>query len=148
MEQFFLDSWLTLTSDKLYEILKLRAQVFVVEQHCHYLDLDDQDQNSDHFGFEKKGKVIAYLRVINEQDSYRIGRVCTHIDFRGQGLASKLMNEAMEYLKKAPRKEKIVLSAQQHLVDYYAQWGFVPKGKPYLDVGILHQDMLLADGFK
>lgn len=134
-------SWSSLSTSQLYKILKLRSQVFVVEQICHYLDLDDLDQISQHFWVQQEAEVVAYLRVISQKDHYRIGRVCTVKKFRKNGFASQLMDAAMNWIENSPPKETVILSAQHHLVSYYAQWGFKPKGSVYLDVGIPHQDM-------
>lgn len=131
-----------LTREQLYSILKLRVEIFVVEQNCPYPELDDEDQKSIHFFYEEGEIIIAYLRIIPTQaDNIRIGRVVTHKDFRGQSLSSKLMETAMEFIKENHSNKKIMLSAQEYLQAFYARFGFKPVSNMYLEDGIPHVDM-------
>lgn len=131
-----------LTREQLYSILKLRVEIFVVEQNCPYPELDDEDQKSIHFFYEEGEIIIAYLRIIPTQaDNIRIGRVVTHKDFRGQSLSSKLMETAMEFIKENHSNKKIMLSAQEYLQAFYARFGFEPVSNMYLEDGIPHVDM-------
>ncbi|HLS70714.1 MAG TPA: GNAT family N-acetyltransferase [Chitinophagaceae bacterium] len=134
-------SWEELTCSELYAILQIRAQVFVVEQECPYLDLDDMDQNSRHLFIIENQIIVAYIRIILEEKRFKIGRVATRKEYRSKGLASALMQAVMNWIKNQESDKKIQLSAQKHLVDFYAQWGFVSDGKTYLEVGIPHEDM-------
>lgn len=140
-------SWNEISAEELYQCMQLRSQVFVVEQSCSYLDLDGADKISQHIWAEEEGKVLSYLRVINLEEKYKIGRVCTDSAFRNQGLATELMNTAMDWISEHHVHNRVQLSAQQHLVAFYQQWGFEPVGEIYLDVGIPHQDMILEIGF-
>ena len=90
-------SWNEISAEELYQCMQLRSQVFVVEQSCSYLDLDGADKISQHIWAEEEGKVLSYLRVINLEEKYKVGRVCTENAFRNQGLATELMNTAMDY---------------------------------------------------
>ena len=126
-----------LTAQQLYQILRLRADVFVVEQDCPYLDPDGRDLFPDtrHFwteGFE------SYLRVLNEGDgAYRIGRVVTAKRARGRGLAARLMTAALEHIGDADS----VLDAQTYAQGFYAKFGYVPEGDEFDEDGIPHITM-------
>lgn len=142
MESIQIKIFQELTLDQLYSILKLRVDIFVVEQNCPYPELDDEDQKSVHIFYEEGEKVIAYIRIIPTQtDNIRIGRVVTHKDFRGKSLSSKLMEAAMEFIHKNHVSKKIVLSAQEHLQAFYSKFGFASVSEMYLEDGIPHVDM-------
>lgn len=131
-----------LTLEELYSILKLRVDIFVVEQNCPYPELDDADQKSIHLFYKEGGKIIAYVRVMpNQAGNIRIGRVVTHIEFRGKKLSSQLMEAAMDYIISNQSSTGITLSAQEHLQHFYAKFGFVPVSDMYLEDGIPHVDM-------
>lgn len=135
-------SWENLDHNSLYDILALRAIVFITEQDCTYVDMDGLDKISEHIYLKDGDKIVSYLRVIKGEDYFRIGRVVTDADYRGKGAASQLMNKAMEWIKKQGKSWPIHLSAQSHLEHFYARWGFEPIGELYMDVGIEHQDMI------
>ena len=126
-----------LTARQLYGILKLRGDVFVVEQNSVYSDVDGRDllPTTRHFWL---GDVDSYLRVLAEPDgTYRIGRVVTAKQARGQGLAAKLMTAALDYVGDADS----VLSAQTYVQGFYAKFGYVAKGDEYDEDGISHITM-------
>ena len=128
----------------LYEILRLRVDVFVVEQECPYPELDGRDlePGARHFLVEEEGRLVATLRLLAEPDSpwLRIGRVCTRASARGRGLSARLITAALEAAEDAP----VRLDAQAHLVGLYSRLGFVPVGEQYLEDGIPHQPMTRA----
>jgi len=132
-----------LTAPALYGILKLRAEVFVVEQACAYLDPDGRDlePSTRHLWSEDgSGAVIAALRVLAEPDgASSIGRVVTAPEHRSQGLAADLVRRA---LADAPRPVRI--NAQSHLVDWYARFGFAVAGAAFVEDGIPHTPMALV----
>lgn len=130
-----------LTRKQLYSILKLRVDIFVVEQNCPYPELDDEDQDAIHLFIEDQGKIVSYLRIITTQPIIRIGRVVTDADFRGKKLSSLLMEEAMRFIQKYHSQKSIVLSAQEHLQSFYGKFGFKPITEMYLEDGIPHVDM-------
>lgn len=104
-----------LTSDELYGILKLRSEVFVVEQNCVYQDLDDKDQFSYHLFLENEGEIIAVSRIIPENVSYEemsIGRVVVKENFRGQGLSKIMMKKAIDFIVDDLGKSEIRLLGQ------------------------------------
>jgi ElaA protein len=126
----------------LYALLRLRNDVFVVEQECVYPDLDGRDTEPDtvHVWLTSPaGSVTAYLRVLSEPDgTARIGRVVTDRTHRGQGLAARLLAEAVSVV--GPRAA--VLNAQTTAVRVYERFGFAVSGPAFLDDGIEHVPML------
>ncbi|WP_019854816.1 GNAT family N-acetyltransferase [Actinopolyspora mortivallis] len=135
-----------LAAEDLYRMLRLRVDVFVVEQRCPYPELDGRDleDSTRHFWIDSGGaRVLGYLRLLEEPDgSYRIGRVCTARDGRGVGLGRKLMHAAVAEV----RKSCAVLSAQSYAVGFYRSFGFVEYGEPYEEDGITHVDMRRSPG--
>ena len=130
-----------LTPADLYAILRLRADVFVVEQECAYLDPDGRDcePTARHVWIaEPDGQgVLAYLRVLDDGDVRRIGRVVTKPAHRSAGHAARLMEHAL-----AASAGPWVLDAQSYLVRWYGRFGFSPSGAEYLEDGIPHTPML------
>ncbi|RZQ64842.1 GNAT family N-acetyltransferase [Amycolatopsis suaedae] len=126
-----------ITAEQLYAVLRLRAQVFVVEQESAYQDLDGRDLRADTHHLWT-GDVDAYLRVLVEPSGgYRIGRVVTAQHARGTGLGARLMEAALEVVGDAP----CVLGAQIQAGGFYAKFGFTPSGPEYLEDGIPHVEM-------
>ncbi|ASW54205.1 GNAT family N-acetyltransferase [Plantactinospora sp. KBS50] len=127
----------------LYDLLRLRMDIFVVEQECAYPDIDGRDVEPEtrHLWVERDGAPVAYLRVLAEPDGgRRIGRVAVARAARGAGLAGGLLTEALALVGDRP----CVLSAQSHLVDLYARHGFTVAGAEYLEDGIRHVPMSRA----
>ena len=124
----------------LYALLKLRSEVFVVEQECHYQDLDgrDDEPGTRHLWLSRGDEIRAYLRILDDGDVLRIGRVVTGKQARGAGLAGRLMTEALTIVGNRPS----VLDAQAHLVDFYARFGYRQTGPEYLEDGIPHIPMI------
>jgi ElaA protein len=125
-----------LTAAQLHDILRLRAEVFVVEQKAAYLDVDGHDLRPDtrHLWFDEDTGVTAYLRVLLDPDGVRrIGRVVTAAQARGRGLAARLMDAALTI------PGEYVLEAQTYVQGFYARYGFVAEGTEYIDEdGIPH----------
>jgi len=122
-----------------YQLWALRSRVFVVEQDCPYLDLDGRDlePGTRHWWVERDGVPVATLRVLDDGDVWRIGRVATALAWRGHGLAARLVRAVLD----GAGERAVVLDAQSHLVDWYAALGFVPDGPGFLDDGIPHTPM-------
>jgi ElaA protein len=129
-----------LDSRTLYAILKLRSDIFVVEQNCVYGDLDGRDDEPGtwHLYLERDGEVSAYLRILTEEDGLRVGRVVTAKHARGAGLAGRLIAEAMRLIG----DRRSLLNAQAHLAGYYARFGYRPDGPEFLEDGIPHVPMI------
>ena len=132
-------SFRDLDTTTLYAILKLRADVFVVEQECAYGDLDgrDDEPGTRHLWFARDGEVRAYLRVLSDGGAERIGRVVTAKSARGAGLAGRLLTEALRIVGNRPS----VLDAQAHLTGFYERYGYRPTGPQFLEDGIPHLPM-------
>ncbi|WP_250006128.1 GNAT family N-acetyltransferase [Actinoplanes sp. M2I2] len=128
-----------LDTTTLYAILKLRADVFVVEQECAYGDLDgrDDEPGTRHLWFSRDGEIRAYVRILDDGEAQRVGRVVTAKSARGAGLAARLMTEALAVIGTRPS----VLEAQAHLAGFYARFGYTRTGPEYLEDGIPHIPM-------
>jgi ElaA protein len=127
----------------LYALLRLRTDVFVVEQHCPYPELDGRDTEPDswHMWLNDNDEPLAYLRVLVDPDGVRrIGRVCTAAGSRGAGLSGQLMTAALD-TKDVSDGEPFVLDAQSYLVDFYGRFGFVADGPEFVEDGIPHTPM-------
>jgi ElaA protein len=134
-----------LSTTLLYEMLRFRQAIFVVEQACAYPDLDGIDQRTHHLMLHVDGALAGYLRLIPFPDANRvaIGRVAVAVDRRQQGLARRLVAEALTRCRGDYRKSAITLSAQTYLTAFYAELGFRPSSPPYDDYGVPHIDMLI-----
>lgn len=131
----------------LYEILALRQRVFVVEQHCAYLDADGWDQAAAHVVGTRDGALVAYARILEpgvRLAERTIGRVIVAAGARGQGLARALMERALASIRDAHGSTAVALSAQAHLEPFYASLGFERRGNQYDEDGIPHVDMVRA----
>ena len=134
-----------LTIDELYEILKLRSIVFVVEQNCVYQDIDDIDKRAYHVFMKEKDKpeIRVYLRVFEkDKDTAPIGRVVTDENYRRKGYASKLMLKGIEISKNEMKKSKIYLEGQVYAAKLYENLGFKIISDEFLEDGIPHYKML------
>lgn len=132
-----------LSNRDLYDLLRLRSEVFVVEQDCVFLDLDDRDHEpaTEHLWVRDDRGMVATVRLLDEGDGvWSIGRVVTRSDARSSGVASRLMHEAVARLDSLGCTA-IVLSAQAHLADWYGRFGFDVSGPGYLEDGIPHVPM-------
>ena len=135
-----------LDTEDLYQILRLRSEVFVVEQDCVYQDIDNKDQNAIHLYYIENNQIVAYTRIFKAGDYYEnpcIGRVVVSKKDRGNDLGKKIMIDSMEYIKQNIKGEKIELSAQKYLDKFYKDLGFYKIGEDYLEDGIPHQRMIL-----
>ena len=134
-----------LSIEELYQILRLRSEVFVVEQDCVYQDLDNKDQISVHIFIKEKNEIVAYTRIFKSGDYYKnpsIGRVVVSKKDRGKELGKKIMIFSIDYIKENLKSDKIELSAQKYLDKFYKDLGFYKIGEDYLEDGIPHQRML------
>jgi ElaA protein len=129
-----------ITAAQLHDILRLRVDVFVVEQKAAYPEIDGRDllRSTRHLWIGNTVGVDSYLRVLQDAGgTFRIGRVCTAARARGKGLAGRLMETALAGIGDAP----CVLDAQAYAKDFYARYGFVAEGDEFEEDGIPHITM-------
>jgi len=131
---------------ELHRILALRAEVFVVEQNCPYLDPDNKDEFSRHVMGWNGNDLVAVARIIPAGISYdevSIGRVATSPLVRGTGIGKILMTKIMEYIFYNFGNVPVKISAQSYLQKYYEGYGFLRNEKPeYLEDDIPHMEMI------
>lgn len=132
---------------ELYQILALRAEIFVVEQDCIYQDCDGKDINSYHvMGKNDYGDLAAYLRVIPPEISYdeaSIGRVVVKKDYRRSRIGQELLEQGIQWIKRNFTGNSIRISAQAYITAYYEKVGFAIVSDEYLEDGIPHVEMFL-----
>jgi len=131
-----------LTLDELYDLLQLRAEIFVVEQECPYQDLDGVDKKAIHLWMEDEDGLVAYARIINAGDrlpEVSIGRVATRK--RRHGWGTRIVNRAVEIAEEAFHPEVITLEAQVYARSLYEKCGFQQCSEIFLEDGIEHIKM-------
>ena len=137
-------SFSELTGERMYAVLRLRQQVFVVEQNCAYLDLDNLDQQATHMLGLRDGGLLAYQRCLAPGLSYpesSLGRIVVCPAMRGQELGKELVQRGIEHNLLRWPGSGIRINAQAHLQNFYAALGFVAEGNEYLEDNILHRQM-------
>lgn len=149
MIQWHLVPFSQLSTTQLYQLLKLRVDVFVVEQNCPYPELDGNDilHGVHHLLGYKNGELVACTRLLpagTTYDSVSIGRVATKHNARGGGLGHQLMQKSIMHCQQLWPNEAIEIGAQEHLKPFYQQHGFVVTSEVYLEDGIPHVDMKRA----
>ena len=133
-----------LTTEELYRLLRLRVSVFVVEQNCPYMELDDRDQDALHVWFEDRDGIRAYLRILDAgavSEYVTIGRVIAVK--RRCGMGSRILSEGIRIAKEALGAEKIYVEARVYAKGMYEKQGFRQISEEYLEDGIPHVKMLL-----
>ena len=135
------------SSAQLYELLRFRQAIFVVEQGCAYPDLDGLDQRADHLLLWANAALAGCLRLIPFPDEARvaIGRVAVAEPLRHRGLARSLMAEALARCRHDYAGCAVTLTGQTYLVPFYASLGFAVTSAPYDDYGLLHVHMTMRD---
>ena len=136
-----------LSKQELYQILQLRAEVFVVEQNCPYQDLDEIDFDSIHVCGYLDEELVAYSRLTQPGSKYSgasIGRVITKKVIRSSGAGKALMNKSINECREHWKEKTIFISAQERLKKFYQALGFIINSEPYLEDGIPHIEMKLT----
>ena len=136
-----------LTGETLYAILRLRQEVFIVEQQCAYLDLDNLDQQAIHMLCLRERRLLAYQRCLAPGLSFpesSLGRIVVCPTMRGQRLGRELVQRGIAYNMSHWPGSDICINAQAHLQDYYASMGFTAEGGEYLEDNIVHRRMRLS----
>ncbi len=129
----------------LYELLKLRVDVFVVEQRCPYPELDCKDVDALHLRLLDGNELLAASRIltpVSPADPVKIGRVVVSPAHRGKRLGEAVMRESIVACESRFPKRPIALSAQSHLRDFYGSLGFSIESEEYVEDGIAHIDMV------
>jgi ElaA protein len=137
-----------LTNEELYQLLRLRSEVFVVEQGCNFLDMDNKDQKCDHLLGTKNGNLFAYARIVPAGLSYEfpsIGRIVVSGKGRGTGFGIELMNRSISMMEQRHGKTVIRIGAQLYLKKFYESFGFLKSGDIYFEDEIEHIEMTRSD---
>ena len=142
----FIKNFQDLSNTEIYQILRLRSEVFVVEQECIYQDIDNKDKKAVHIFLKEKNEIIAYSRVFKEKEYFEnpsIGRVVVANKRRMYGVGKKIMNISIDYIKQNIKAKSIEISAQNYLKKFYSNLGFIQEGDEYLEDNIPHLRMFL-----
>ena len=137
-----------LGSDELYELLKLRIDVFIVEQNCPYPEIDNKDRHPEALhiiGRNTDKEIVAYLRILPPGLSFKqvsIGRVVVEKKSRGKGICDIMIKKALDRAGHIWPNERIKIGAQVYLKEFYESNGFKTASKSYLEDGIPHIDMI------
>lgn len=143
--QLQIKEFFELSNLELYKIIEARINVFVVEQNCPYRDCDNKDQNSFHLYYEEEDEIISYLRIIPAGISYpeiSVGRVLVKKEHRKNGIATKMMEEAISFIANNFDSKTIRISAQEYVLDLYQNIGFKVVSDRYLEDNIPHYEMI------
>ena len=133
-----------LTVNEIYEVLRLRSEVFVVEQNCVYQDIDGKDDKALHLLGKYEGQIVAYSRLFksgNYFDNASIGRVAVDMDYRSKKWGHELIREGIAGILHHFGESKITISAQLYLQKFYEIHGFVQTSDMYLEDDIEHIEM-------
>lgn len=132
---------------ELYEVLRFRQDIFVVEQRSPYSDLDGLDRQAWHLRLRSQGALAGYLRLVPmaAPQHLQIGRVAVAAALRRRGVGRTQMAQALAWCRARYPGQPIVLHAQLPLVPFYGSFGFVPTGEPFDDFGVVHVDMAMTD---
>jgi ElaA protein len=134
-----------LTTKELYSILRLRSEIFVVEQNCVYKDLDNKDLSAYHLMAIDNNEIVAYLRVLPKRVSYKeisIGRFVVKKDYRGKNLGLELLSKALNFIEENLKEKEVRISAQVYVKELYKKAGFIEASEEYLEDDIPHIEML------
>lgn len=134
-----------LTVDELYNILKIRNEIFVVEQNCPYQDCDGKDKQAYHLFLVNDNDIIAYTRILKKGVSYEevsIGRFLVAEKYRGKGIAKEMLSKSIDFIEEVLGEKEIRISAQVYIMNLYLKYGFKKVTDTYLEDGIPHVEML------
>lgn len=131
-----------LTTTELYEILKSRQEIFLLEQNIVCQDMDDVDYVSTHYFFFEDGRVVACLRTFEGEDecTLMMGRVLT-LEHK-KGIGTELMEKSIKHIKAKTKYKKIALHAQKSAVGFYEKFGFYKASDEFLEEGVVHVTMV------
>ena len=135
-----------LSVEEMYQILRIRSEVFVIEQRCIYEDIDGKDEKAMHVMGKNNNEIIAYTRILEGGEEYdfpSISRVVVKKKNRGEERGKEIMKETIKYIVEELKEKTIVLAAQKYLEKFYRELGFIAEGEEYLEDEIPHQKMSL-----
>ena len=144
MRGFYAKPFEELSGAQVYEILKSRAEIFMLEQNIRCLDMDDVDYRSVHCFLEENSRVVAYLRAFysgEDRNTVQLGRVLSLN--HGAGLGTELMEKSLEYIKCHMPCREVTLHSQAYVSGFYEKFGFNAVSEPFLEEGIWHVSMTL-----
>ena len=130
---------------ELYEIIKLRQEVFIVEQNCPYHDCDGNDTDAWHVFYKENGHVAACLRILKKGvtfDETAIGRFVVRKNLRKRGVGRRMMEISIDFIENQLKTPPIKMQAQSYLLDFYKSFGFTEISGEYIEDGIPHYDLL------
>ena len=142
--KLFLRRFSDLSLDQLYQIIKLRNKVFIIEQNCPFLDLDDQDQGAFHLFLQHQSRFIGYIRVNPLEMDFsivKLSRFCLLAEYRDKDLGKDMLKFILTHAEKNWRSQEIQISAQEYLEGFYQKFGFIACSEAYEIDNILHINM-------
>ena len=138
--QTHIQKFTQLSTQELYQIYKLRVDVFVVEQQCPYHEIDDIDLESYHIYLQDdNSKILSYCRLYQQNDTYQIGRVISST--RRKGYGTQIMKTAIQFAKNNLKANTIIIEAQTYAKNFYEKIGFIQTSEPFDEDGIPHIQM-------
>lgn len=138
--QTHIQKFTQLSTQQLFQIYKLRVDVFVVEQQCPYHEVDDIDLESYHIYLQDDNNdILSYCRLYQQNDTYHIGRVIA--SDRRKGYRTQIMKTVIQFAKKNLKADTITIEAQTYAVEFYKKLGFVVISEPFDEDGIEHVRM-------
>lgn len=146
--QWDIKTFQELELEELFDFLKLRVDVFVVEQKCVYPELDDHDRHLETrhlLGYDEVGQMIAYARLLSPGRRFpevNLGRFVVKAELRKKGIGHQLLQKALQESSRCWPKTSIRISAQDYLQVFYKQYGFIRISDVYLEDGIPHVEMV------
>jgi ElaA protein len=149
--EFLVKQFDTLSAKELFEIYKLRSEVFIVEQNCAYQDVDEKDLFAYHVMAFEENMLAGYCRILAPGKSYKepsIGRVVLHPNLRNKGLGKDLMKYSVNKSFELFKDQELVISAQLYLLKFYTELGFKAEDKEYLEDNIPHIQMRYTASLK
>ncbi|GAA0431430.1 GNAT family N-acetyltransferase [Lentibacillus halophilus] len=147
--EWYVKTFNELSNDELYAILKLRMDIFVMEQNCMYSELDNYDQTSFHYFLKDGHEIVANVRILPAETKFpeaSIGRVVVNPKYRGNGYGQQIMRKSIDYMTTVLAEPCIKIQGQKHLERFYTELGFRRTSESYLEDGIPHIDMVWVRG--
>jgi len=143
--QYAMKPFEALANIELYNILKLRQEIFIIEQACIYPDIDNHDEDAIHLMAFDADKLVGCLRILSRGVTFEtvaIGRIVVSKSHRGRGIAKAMMQQALDFIEGEMKESQVMLSAQTYALPFYEGLGFEAVSAEYLEDDIPHMDML------